>query len=324
MRAVVCDGAGDVDVMRIGEVPEPVAGEGQVVIDVVGTAVNRADVLQRQGSYPPPPGASDVLGLECSGRISALGDGVSRWQVGDEVTALLSGGGYAEQVAVPQGRCSPSPRASTCRPRPPCPRSPARCGRTFHAGRPAAGETLLVHGGSSGIGTMAIQLASAMGARVAVTAGSAEKLQRCRELGADILVNYRDDDFVEDVRAATGAKAPTWCSTTWGPRTSVATSTSSLSTAGWWSSACRAAARASSTWPSSCRSGPPVLATSLRARPAEEKAAIVAAVEEHVWPLVADGSVRPVVHEVFALSDVREAHRCVEDSAHVGKVLLRI
>jgi putative PIG3 family NAD(P)H quinone oxidoreductase len=325
MRAVVCDGAGDVDVMRIGDVPDPVAGEGQVVIDVVGTAVNRADVLQRQGSYPPPPGASDVLGLECSGRISALGDGVSRWQVGDDVTALLSGGGYAEQVAVPAGQVLPVPAGVDLQTAAALPEVACTVwSNVFMLAGLQPGETLLVHGGSSGIGTMAIQLASAMGARVAVTAGSAEKLQRCRELDADILVNYRESDFVEDVRAATGGEGAdvvldNMGAAYLGRNVDVLAVNGRLVVIG-----LQGGVKGELNLAKLLQKRAAVLATSLRARPAEEKAAIVAAVEEHVWPLVSDGSVRPVVHEVFDLADVREAHRCVEDSAHVGKVLLQI
>jgi NADPH:quinone reductase-like Zn-dependent oxidoreductase len=186
------------------------------------------------------------------------------------------------------------------------------------------GETLLVHGGSSGIGTMAIQLAAAMGARVAVTAGSAEKLQRCRELGADILVNYRDRDFVEDVRDATGGSGAdvvldNMGAAYLGRNVDVLAANGRLVVIG-----LQGGAKGELNLAKLLQKRAAVLATSLRARPPREKAAIVSAVEEHVWPLVADGSVRPVVHEVFALSDVREAHRCVEDSAHVGKVLLRI
>ena len=325
MRAVVCDGAGDVDVMRIGEVPDPVAGDGQVLIDVVATAVNRADVLQRQGSYPPPPGASDVLGLECSGRVAAVGDGVSRWQVGDEVTALLSGGGYAEQVAVPASQVMAVPEGVDLHTAAALPEVACTVwSNVFMLAGLQRGETLLVHGGSSGIGTMAIQLAAAMGARVAVTAGSAEKLQRCRELGADILVNYHDRDFVEDVRDATGGSGAdvvldNMGAAYLGRNVDVLATNGRLAVIG-----LQGGVKGELNLAKLLQKRAAVLATSLRARPAGEKAAIVAAVEEHVWPLVADGSVRPVVHEVFALSDVREAHRCVEESAHVGKVLLRI
>ena len=325
MRAVVCDAAGDVEVMRIGEVPDPVAGDQQVVIDVVATAVNRADVLQRQGSYPPPPGTSEVLGLECSGRIAAVGDGVRRWRVGDEVTALLSGGGYAEQVAVPEAQVLPVPAGVDLQTAAALPEVACTVwSNVFMLAGLQPGETLLVHGGSSGIGTMAIQLAVAMGARVAVTAGSAEKLRRCRELGADILVNYHDTDFVEDVRGATrgdGADVvlDNMGAAYLGRNIDVLAVNGRLVVIGM-----QGGGKGELNLAKLLQKRAAVLATSLRARPAEEKAAIVAAVEQHVWPLVAAGSVRPVVHEVFALSDVREAHRCVEDSAHVGKVLLRI
>jgi putative PIG3 family NAD(P)H quinone oxidoreductase len=325
MRAVVCDAAGDVEVMRIGEVPDPVAGDQQVVIDVVATAVNRADVLQRQGSYPPPPGTSEVLGLECSGRIAAVGDGVRRWQVGDEVTALLSGGGYAEQVAVPEAQVLPVPAGVDLQTAAALPEVACTVwSNVFMLAGLQPGETLLVHGGSSGIGTMAIQLAVAMGARVAVTAGSAEKLRRCRELGADILVNYHDTDFVEDVRGATrgdGADVvlDNMGAAYLGRNIDVLAVNGRLVVIGM-----QGGGKGELNLAKLLQKRAAVLATSLRARPAEEKAAIVAAVEQHVWPLVAAGSVRPVVHEVFALTDVRLAHRCVEDSAHVGKVLLRI
>lgn len=325
MRAVICDGAGDVDVMRIGEIPDPVAGDGQVVIDVVATAVNRADILQRQGNYPPPPGASEVLGLECSGRISAVGAGVGRWQVGDEVAALLSGGGYAEQVAVPAGQVLAVPAGVDLPTAAALPEVASTVwSNVFMLAGLQPGETLLVHGGSSGIGTMAIQLAAAMGARVAVTAGSTEKLQRCRDLGADIAVNYRESDFVADVRdatAGTGADVvlDNMGAAYLGRNVDVLAPNGRLVVIG-----LQGGVKGELNLATLLQKRAAVLATSLRARPAAEKAAIVAAVEEHVWPLVADGSVRPVVHEVFGLGDVRDAHRCVEDSGHVGKVLLQI
>lgn len=325
MRAVVCEGAGGVDVLRIGEVPEPVAGNGDVVIDVVATAVNRADLVQRQGSYAPPPGASDVLGLECAGRISYVGADVTRWRVGDEVTALLSGGGYAERVSVPACQVLPVPagidlRSAAALPEVTC----TVWSNVFMLAGLQPGETLLVHGGSSGIGTMATQLAVALGARVAVTAGSVQKLERCRELGADILVNYREADFVEDVRDATGGAGAdvvldNMGAAYLGRNIEVLATNGRLVVIGM-----QGGAKGELNLAALLRKRAAVLATSLRHRPPAEKAAIVAAVEEHVWPLVADGAVRPVVHDVFALADVREAHRCVEESSHVGKVLLAI
>jgi putative PIG3 family NAD(P)H quinone oxidoreductase len=302
-----------------------VAGEGDVVIDVVATAVNRADLLQRQGVYPPPPGASKVLGLECSGRVSAVGPGVTRWQVGDEVAALLSGGGYAERVSVPAGQVLPIPAGIDLRTAAALPEVAATVwSNVFMLAGLQRGETLLVHGGSSGIGTMATQLAVALGARVAVTAGTAQKLERCRELGAEILVNYRESDFVEAVRAATDGHGAdvvldNMGAAYLGRNVDVLAVNGRLVVIG-----LQGGVKGELDLAKLLARRGAVLATSLRARPLAEKAAIVAAVEEHVWPLLTDGTVRPVVHEVFALADVRDAHRCVEDSSHVGKVLLEI
>ena len=325
MRAVVCEGTGGVEVMGIGEAPDPVAGDGEVVIEVVATAVNRADLLQRQGVYPPPPGASHVLGLECSGRIAAAGSGVTRWQVGDEVVALLSGGGYAERVSVQAGQVLPVPAGVDLRTAAALPEVSATVwSNVFMLAGLQPGEILLVHGGSSGIGTMAIQLAVALGARVAVTAGSAHKLERCRELGADILVNYRESDFVDEVRSATDGHGADVVLDNMGAaylsrNIDVLATNGRLVVIGM-----QGGVKGELNLATLLGKRGAVLATALRARPPAEKAAIVAAVEEHVWPLVADSVVRPVVHAVFALTDVREAHRCVEESAHVGKVLLEI
>ena len=325
MRAVVCEGAGGIDVLTVGEVPEPVAGDGEVVIDVVATAVNRADLLQRQGAYPPPPGASSVLGLECSGRIASVGPAGTRWRVGDEVAALLSGGGYAQRVSVPAEQVLPIPAGVDLRAAAALPEVTATVwSNVFMLAGLQPGETLLVHGGSSGIGTMAIQLAVALGARVAVTAGSADKLQRCRELGADILVNYRDSDFVDEVRSATDGHGAdvvldNMGAAYLGRNVDVLATNGRLVVIGM-----QGGVKGELNLATLLGKRGAVLATSLRARPPAEKAAIVAAVEEHVWPLVADTVVRPVVHKVFALADVREAHRCVEESTHVGKVLLEI
>ena len=325
MRAVVCEGAGGVEVLQLGEVPEPVAGDGDVVIEVVATAVNRADLLQRQGAYPPPPGASPVLGLECSGRIASVGTAVTRWRVGDEVVALLSGGGYAERVSVPAGQVLAVPAGVDLRTAAALPEVSATVwSNVFMLAGLQPGETLLVHGGSSGIGTMAIQLAVALGARVAVTAGSAHKLERCRELGADILVNYRESDFVEQVRGATDNHGADVVLDNMGAaylarNVDVLATNGRLVVIGM-----QGGVKGELNLATLLGKRGAVLATTLRARPPAEKAAIVAAVGEHVWPLVADAVVRPVVHEIYALADVREAHRCVEESAHVGKVLLEI
>src|SRR3954462_6002147 len=200
MHAVTTTGPGDESVLGGSKVPDPQPGPGEVLIEVVASAVNRADLLQRQGFYPPPPGASEILGMECSGTISALGEGVTGWRGGDEVCALLSGGGYAEKVAVPAPQLLPLPEGvdlvtAASLPEVAC---TVWSNIVMHA-ELAAGELLLVHGGAGGIGTHAIQVGKALGARVAVTAGSDERLARCAELGADITVNYREQDFVAEV-----------------------------------------------------------------------------------------------------------------------------
>src|SRR5689334_14387021 len=204
MRAITIPEPGGPEALVWDEVPDPVPGEGEVLVEVVAGAVNRADIMQRQGFYDPPPGASVYPGLECSGRIAALGPGVAGWSVGDEVCALLSGGGYAEKVAVPAGQLLPVPEGVGLKQAAGLPEVVCTVwSNVFMVAHLRPGETLLVHGGSSGIGTMAIQLAKALGVKVAVTAGTKEKLEYCAELGADILVNYREQDFVAEIKRAT-------------------------------------------------------------------------------------------------------------------------
>jgi len=247
MRAITIPEPGDADSLVLDEVPDPVAGAGQVLIDVVAAGVNRADVMQRLGHYPPPPGASEYPGLEVSGRIAAVGDGVEQWQVGDEVCALLDGGGYAERAVAPAEQVLPVPQGVSLVDAAGLPEVACTVwSNVFLVANIQPGQVLLVHGGSSGIGTMAIQLAKAVGAHVAV----------------------HEHPHVE--LAKRGA----------------------------------------------------VIATSLRARPATEKAAIVAAVREHVWPLIEAGDVRPVIQSRHPLEHAAEAHREMEASGHIGKILL--
>ncbi|CCA56885.1 putative quinone oxidoreductase, partial [Streptomyces venezuelae ATCC 10712] len=204
MYAITIPEPGGPEALVWAQVPDPVPGEGEVLVEVVASAVNRADVLQRQGFYDPPPGSSPYPGLECAGRIAALGPGVSGWAVGDEVCALLTGGGYAEKVVVPAGQLLPVPEGIDLATAAALPEVVCTVwSNVFMIAHLRPGETLLVHGGASGIGTMAIQLAKAVGARVAVTAGGPEKLARCAELGADILIDYREQDFVEELAKAT-------------------------------------------------------------------------------------------------------------------------
>ncbi len=323
MRAVIATEPGGPDVLTVAELDDPVPAAGEVVIDVAATAVNRADTLQRQGFYPPPPGASDVLGLECSGTVSAVGEGVETWQVGDRVCALLAGGGYAEKVAVPAGQVMPVPDGidlvtAGALPEVAC----TVWSNVFMVAGLRPDETLLVHGGAGGIGTLAIQLAHALGARVLTTAGSAEKLDVCRSLGADVTINYREQDFVEEVRAATDGRGADVILDNMGA-SYLGRNVDALATEGRLVIiGMQGGSKGELDIGKLLRKRGAVIATSLRARPVEEKAAICAAVVEHVWPLVADGSVRPVVDTTMPLEKAGEAHRLMEESGHVGKIVL--
>ncbi|WDO07265.1 NAD(P)H-quinone oxidoreductase [Streptomyces murinus] len=323
MHAITIPEPGGPEALVWDEVPDPVAGEGEVLVEVVASAVNRADVLQRQGFYNPPHGASPYPGLECSGRIAAIGPGVSGWTVGDEVCALLAGGGYAQKVVVPAGQLLPVPEGvdlvqAAALPEVAC----TVWSNVFMISHLRPGETLLVHGGSSGIGTMAIQLAKAVGAKVAVTAGTKEKLERCAELGADILINYREQDFVAEVEEATGGAGADVILDNMGAKyldrnVRTLAVNGRLAIIG-----LQGGAKGELNIGALLHKRAAVTATSLRARPVEEKTAIVAAVREHVWPLLAAGRVRPVVDRELPMARAAEAHRVVEESGHIGKVLL--
>ncbi|QNF94016.1 NAD(P)H-quinone oxidoreductase [Janibacter sp. YB324] len=323
MRGISITEPGDADVLQITEIEAPTAGPGDVVVDMVAAGVNRADVMQRLGHYPPPAGASPLPGLEVSGTIREVGPGVEGWSVGDEVCALVDGGGYAEQVRVPAAQLLPVPKGVSLTDAAGLPEVACTVwSNVFMTANLQPGEVFLVHGGSSGIGTMAIQLATAAGARVAVTAGSQAKLDVCRDLGAQILVNYREQDFVEEVRAATDGHGADVVLDLMGAKY-LPRNVDLLATSG----------RLVVIGLMGGRKGEldlgkllskraAVIATSLRARPAEEKAAIVAAVREHVWPLVEDGAVRPIVQGTHPLERAADAHRELEASGHIGKILL--
>lgn len=323
MYAITIPEPGGPEALVWTEAPDPVPGEGEVLVEVLSSAVNRADVLQRQGFYDPPPGASAYPGLECAGRIAALGPGVSGWAVGDEVCALLAGGGYAEKVAVPSGQLLPVPAGLDLVSAAALPEVTSTVwSNVFMVAHLRPGETLLVHGGSSGIGTMAIQLAKAVGARVAVTAGSAEKLASCAELGADILINYREQDFVEEIRKATDGAGADVILDIVGAKY-LAKNVEALATNGRLAIiGLQGGAKAELNLGALLAKRAAVTATSLRSRPLAEKAAIVAAVREHVWPLIEAGVVRPIVDRTIPMAEAAEAHRVLETSTHVGKVLL--
>ncbi|GAA1388560.1 NAD(P)H-quinone oxidoreductase [Kitasatospora putterlickiae] len=324
MHAMTIPEPGGPEALVWAEVPDPVPGEGEVLVEVAATAVNRADLLQRQGFYDPPPGSPRHPGLECAGRIAALGAGVSGWAVGDEVCALLVGGGYAEKVAVPVGQLLPVPPGLSMEQAAALPEVVCTVwSNVFLTAHLRPGETVLVHGGASGIGTMAIQLAKAVGARVAVTAGGPEKLARCAELGADVLIDYREQDFVEVLREATGGAGADVILDIMGARY-LGRNVDALAVNGRLVIiGLQGGVNGELNLNTLLRKRGAVIATNLRGRPLAEKAAIVAAVREHVWPLVASGVVKPVVDRVLPLTEAAEAHRVLEAGAQVGKVVLR-
>jgi putative PIG3 family NAD(P)H quinone oxidoreductase len=324
VRAVVITRPGGPEVLEVQNVPDPQPAAGEVIIDVAATAINRADLLQRQGHYDPPPGASPYPGMECSGTIAALGAGVVGWDVGDEVAALMAGGGYAEKVAVPAGQLMPAaPNLSlvdnAALPEVAC----TVYSMVSQAGKLDPGEAILIHGGTSGIGTMAIQLAKSIGAFVITTAGTPRKTAFCLELGADVAINYRESDFVDEVRAVRRGGVDLVLDNmgaSYLPR-----NVKVLGTGG----------RLIVLGLQGGRTGDldlgavlakrlTVHAAGLRARSPEQKAAIVAATHHFVWPLLETGAVRPVIDRVLSLEDAAEAHRLVESSEHIGKVLLRV
>lgn len=323
MRAVVITEPGGPDVLQWMEVPDPVPGPGEVLINVVAAGVNRADLLQRQGFYPPPPGAPPYPGMECSGRIAAVGPQVSGWKPGDEVCALMSGGGYAEKAAVPAGQVLPVPDGVSIAEAAALPEAACTVySNVFQVGRLAAEETLLVHGGASGIGTVAIQLARANGARVICTAGSPEKLARCRELGADVAISYRDEDFAEVVREATGGEGAHVILDIMGA-SYLARNLACLAVGGRLVIiGQQGGSRAELDLGVLQGKRASIHATTLRARPLAEKAAIVSAVRENVWPLVSAGKLVPIIDRTLPMPSAAESHRVLEAGSHVGKVLL--
>lgn len=325
MFAITIAEPGGPEVLNWTEVPDEKPEPGEVLVEVAASAVNRADLLQRQGFYQPPAGASAYPGLEASGRIVEVGAGVSGWAVGDRVCALLAGGGYAERVRVPTGQLLPVPAGmdlitAAALPEVVC----TVWSNVFMVAHLRKGETFLVHGGSSGIGTMAIQLAAAAGARVFTTAGSAVKLERCRELGAEVAINYRDEDFVARVREATDGAGVDVILDNMGAKyldrnVDALAVNGRLVVIG-----LQGGARGELDLNKLLTKRAAIAATSLRARPVSEKSAIVAAVREHVWPLLDAGRVEPIVDRVLPVADAADAHRVLEESGHIGKVLLKV
>lgn len=325
MRAIVITAPGGPEVLAWQEVPDPDPGPGEVLIDVAATAVNRADLLQRQGFYPPPPGAPEWPGLECSGRVAALGPGVTSRQVGEQVCCLLSGGGYAERVVVPAGQVMSLPPGVDLVTAAGLPEVACTVWSNLvmvaHLQR---GEWLLIHGGGSGIGTMAIQIARALGARVAVTAGSVAKLAACEALGAEVLINYREQDFVEVLSAETASRGvdvilDNMAAKYLEPNIASLARNGRLVIIGM-----QGGTTTEFDLAALLRRNGAVHATTLRGRPESEKAEICAQVEQHVWPWIGAGIVKPVVDRVMPLTDAADAHRALEAGEVTGKVVLSV
>ncbi|SEG77074.1 putative NAD(P)H quinone oxidoreductase, PIG3 family [Nonomuraea solani] len=316
MRAIEIAEPGGPEVLEWREVPEPRVERGEVLIDVAAAGVNRADVLQRQGFYDPPPGSIPYPGLEVSGVVAEVGADVEQFKAGDEVCALLAGGGYAERVAVPWQQVMPKPGGVSLREAAALPEVACTVwSNVFMIGRLRRGETLLVHGGASGIGTFAVQLAKTLGSNVITTVGSAAKGERVKELGADEIINYREEDFAEKVRADVildimGAKY-------------LAGNVKALRTGGRLVIiGLQGGRKAEIDLGALLVKRATVHATALRSRPVDDKGVIVRSVVDNVWPLVEAGAVRPVVYAEVPLSDAAEAHRMMDSGEHVGKILL--
>ncbi|PYI37885.1 NAD(P)H-quinone oxidoreductase [Arthrobacter psychrolactophilus] len=327
MKAIVTTGAGGPEVLAMAEVLAPVPGPGEVLIDVIAAGINRADVQQRRGFYPPPPGASSVLGLEVSGRIAAFGPNVTRpFSLGEKVVALLTGGGYASQVVVPAGQVLALPEGIDVISAAALPEVAATVySNLFMTAQLQAGETVLIHGGAGGVGAMAIQLAKAAGARVIATAGSDEKVAMLTGyLGVDAAVNYRTEDFVERVEGFTEGRGADVILDVVGAKY-LSRNVAALATYGRLIViGLQGGATAELNLGALLTKRAAIIGTTLRARSIEEKTAIMEQVRIHVWPLVSSGAVKPMVDKTFPLTHVAAAHEYLDSGSHVGKVLLTL
>ncbi|MFC7395852.1 NAD(P)H-quinone oxidoreductase [Chelatococcus sp. GCM10030263] len=323
MTVIAIDGAGPPEVLKPIERPLPQPGPGEVLIKVAAAGINRPDVMQRKGLYPPPPGAPDIPGLECAGRVAAVGPGAERYKPGDAVCALVAGGGYADYCLAPEPQVLPVPEGLSFVEAAALPETFFTVWtNVFDRGRLEAGESFLVHGGTSGIGTTAIQLAAAFGARVFATAGSAEKCAACRDLGADIAINYREEDFVARVKEATEGRGVDlildMVGGSYTPRNLDALAIEGRLVQIAWMGGPKIEADFTKlmtkrlTWTGS----------TLRPRSVAEKGEIARSLEAKVWPLLTAGRVKPVIHATFPLAEAAKAHALMETSAHVGKIVL--
>ncbi|XP_073122552.1 uncharacterized protein [Henckelia pumila] len=325
MKAIVITRGGGPEVLQLQEVEDPKIKDDEVLIRIAATAVNRADTLQRQGKHPPPKGDSPYPGLECSGTIEAIGSNVHRWKVGDQVCALVGGGGYAEKVAVPAGQVLPVPPGVSLHDAAGFPEVACTVWSTvFMMSRLTKGETFLIHGGSSGIGTFAIQLAKHLGIKVFITAGSEEKIAACKDLGANVCINYKTEDFVVRVKEETGGKGVDVILDNIGGLY-LQRNLESLNYDGrLFIIGFMGGALTEVNLSSLLVKRLTVQAAGLRSRSPEDKANIVSEVEKNVWPAIAAGKIKPVVYKSFPFEEAAEAHLLLESSKHIGKILLLV
>jgi NADPH2:quinone reductase len=323
MRAIEISHFGPPEVLKVVERPDPSPAEGEILIDVAAAGVNRPDVIQRLGKYPPPPGASDIPGLEVAGVVAGIGAGVSGWSIGDPICALVAGGGYAERAAVPQEQCLPIPVGLTAIQAAGIPETFFTVWTNlFQRGKLQAGETILIHGGTSGIGTTAIQLARAFGARVFATAGSDEKCAAMTSLGADHAFNYRTVDWVAEGKRLTGGRGVNLILDIVGGDY-IGRNLDLLSLEGrLLQISFLKSAKAELDFSVMMRKRAWITGSTLRPRTPEEKGAIARDLHAHVWPLFENGTVAPVIHKVFPFADAAAAHRLMEESTHIGKLIL--
>ncbi len=325
MTVIEIIGPGGPEQLVAARRPVPSPAPGEVLIKVAAAGVNRPDCLQRQGGYPPPPGASDIPGLEVAGTVVALGQGVEIWQTGDEVCALLTGGGYAEYCAAPAPQCLPVPAGLTLQQAAALPETFFTVwSNVFDRARLQPGESLLVHGGASGIGVTAIQLARALGSRVFATVGDNDKMQPCLDLGAERVINYRNEDFVQVIKNVTGNQGVDVILDMVGGDY-VQRNLSALAVEGRlvFIAFLRGAKMELNLAPVMMKRLT-ITGSTLRSRPIAHKTTIAAALQKTVWPLLANGAVRPIIDRVFPLTDAAAAHALMESNRHIGKLLLQI
>lgn len=325
MTFIDCSGTGGPDAMHLSSRPIPKPGEKEVLIKVAAAGINRADIMQRQGKYPPPVGASDIIGMEVAGTIAALGSDSQRWKIGDKVCALLTGGGYAEYVSAPDTHCLPVPENLSLGEAAALPEAAVTIyANIFDSANLKPGETALIHGGSSGIGTMAIQMIKAMGAKVFVTVGTAEKAVFCRKLGADLVVDYKQEDFVAAVKAATSMRGVDVVLDMVGG-SYVNRNLESLAPCGRHISiATQNGAKAEIDIRLIMQKRLTLTGSTMRGRNRAEKACLLAKVESKIWPLIEAGKIKPVIYQLFPIKNAAEAHKVMESGAHMGKIVLEV